>query len=371
MPCPTDTARVLTQALLLAAALAFHGAAPALVAAEEPAKTDESGAAEAEEEAEGDLDPFFTDFWKTFRPGFKPRTLDYDPMLFKPLASGSNNFFHHLLLLPPMEGRELLGVEQIRFSVGAGHSFCTDSEEKAGNRFKASFTETRVDLGYGISSLIEVRAGFNIASFTFDNLDDVKATQDGIEVFPPDRFNPSVGLGDVLLGLKMEAVYSEKYDIGISTVLTLKIPAGKSDFLTSGRGDFAMALVGTYKIALHGGILIFIHLNAGWAWFDEESVFKSKVYVNSASFYGLSIVAGPRRAECAEPGGFEWSVILQCQGHENAFSKLDQFNSTPVTVHAGLRGSFAGWIAEIGAGFGVTKQGSADYVIDAAVSRVF
>jgi len=317
-----------------------------------------------------DLDPLFRKTWKWFRPGLEIRHVEYESAMIRPLTTGSNNFFHHLLLLPALECANILPAESFHFSASLGHSFNTDAGEKPGNRFRASFTEARFDLGFGLGSAFELRSGFNLARFAFSDSNDLGATQEGVSVFPPDDFSPGLGLGDVNLGLKIALPYRHKYDIGLATVLTVKIPAGKSDFLTSGRGDFAMAFVATYKLKITGGFRFFFHFNFGWAFFDEESVFPRKVYVNSAAFYGFSIVApfGPKKGE---EDGFRWAAILQCQGNENAFQKLDQFNSYPTTVHGALRAIIAGWIVEAGVGFGVTKQGSSDYVIDIGVSRSF
>ena len=107
--------------------------------------------------------------------------------------------------------------------------------------------------------------------------------------------------------------------------------------------------------------------------FDEESVFREKVYVNSTPFYGLSIVMpfGPKNEDKEGGNGFNWAAVLQCQGHGNAFTRFDQYNSTPTTVHGGLRALIAGWFFEGAVGFGVTPTGSADYVVDFAAVRSF
>ncbi len=379
MPAGTDEMRILypaASAFLILFASAHAAAqsrdAHAFCMPASPSGESESGG-ELPEDAEEGMSTYFSEQWKWFRPGLKIAVPDYPALLSVPLISGSNNFFHHLVLIPPLEGREVLEAERFQFMLGVGHSYCTDAQEKPGNRFKAAFTEMRFDLAYGIAKLFELRAGFNLARFSFDRATDVMATQEGIQVFPPDGFNPSMSLGDIKLGLKIDTIFYEKYDIGLSTILTVKIPVGKSDFLTSGRADFAMAFALTYKLTLLGGQLIFFHANAGWAFFDEENVFKRKVYVNSACFYGLSIVVpfGPKIPDNKDDGGLNWAVILQCQGHENAFAKLDQFNSAPTTVHGGLRMLFSGWSVDLGLGFGVTRRASADYVVDFSVARVF
>jgi hypothetical protein len=351
----------------------LHAAGSPLLPVGIPAWAEEEDAEEEEtlEESEEDLDPLFRGLWKWFRPGLSSREREFAPLLCRPLRTGNNNFFHHLLLIPPLESFPLVPAGGFFFSMGIGHSYGTDATEVPGNRFRASFSEMRVDVGWGLSRIFELRGGFNIARFSFDNLGDVRATQERIAVFPDFDFDPGLGLGHVTLGIKIHTRTFPEYDIGISTVLTLKIPVGKSDFLTSGRGDVAMALVGTYKLSLMGGTRVYFHVNAGWAFFDEENVFPQKVYINSASFYGLGIVLplGPKLTE--EEDGFNWAVILQCQGHENALARLDQPNSSPATVHFGLRGAFGEWFFEAGAGFGVTKQGSADYAIDCALTRAF
>lgn len=319
-----------------------------------------------------DLDPRFSDQWKWFRPGMKVRVFEYDPTLVAPLPSRPNNFFHHLLHIPPLEAADLLPAETFLFSASLGHAYNTDAGEKPGNRFRARFTEGRFALGLGLGASFEARAGFNLARFSFEGADDLGATQEGAPVFPPDGFAPGLGLGDIEVGLKIALPYRHDYDLGLAAVLTVKIPVGDSDFLSSGRGDFSMAMAVTYKLRLVGGFRVFFHLNAGWAFFDEENVFPAKVYVNSAAFYGLSIVApfGPKSTD-DDPDGVRWSVILQCYGHENAFARLDQYNSSPASVHGGLRAVVAGWTWEAGLGFGVTQQGSSDYVIDMGVARSF
>ena len=75
------------------------------------------------------------------------------------------------------------------------------------NRFVASYFEGSVRVAYGLSSIFELRAGFSGGWFHPDSPDSVTLTQEGSTVTPDGGLNPSPGIGDVTLGLKILSAF--------------------------------------------------------------------------------------------------------------------------------------------------------------------
>jgi len=325
----------------------------------------ESGAS-----AEDEASPGYIDWWGWWFPGHYKKKSLYRRRLAEPLGVGQNEFLHHLVLHPPMEGFRILRPGHASFDLHfeAVRSTRTGSGDDE-NRFDASFFESVSRMAYGIARNFEVRAGFNVAWFKPDGEGAVRLTQAGKAVFPPEDFDPRPNLGNLTLGLKIFSAFEPKDHLGLSTLLTLKIPVGKSDFLSSGRGDFAVTFLGTGRLGFGDGYHIYVHLNAGVVFFDEENVFPSKVYLSSCSTWGASAVL-PLNADQIFLGA-PFAFVLQMQGHTNVFRKLDVLNSDPVSLLGGFRVMLGNWTLEASAGFGLNKTSAPDHVFHVALGSDF
>ncbi|GEM_PF-3129641 len=356
MHAPTTILLRASTTLLLIALLGAHGAAFA--------GDDKTSDASRPEEVT------HSDFWDWWFPGHYPPAFRYDRRLSGPLACGHNDFLHHLVLLPPMEGFQI--VEPGRFSLDLKLEAARASKdgEVEPIRFDASYLESVFRLGYGLSEDFEVRAGFNVGWFHPDDEEDsVRLVQEDQTVFPPDDFDPKPNIGDIDLGLKILSAFDPKNHLGLSTALTLKIPVSKNDFLTTGRGDFAVHFMGTARFGLGSGFHLFVHLNAGVSFFDEENVFPEKVYLSPSALYSASAVLPLDEEQC--PLGVPVAFLLQMQGHTNAFRKMDGLDSDPVVLHAGLRLLALGWSLDMSAGYGLNETSAPDTVVTVTLGSDF
>ncbi|MHC5080523.1 MAG: hypothetical protein ACYTHN_16045, partial [Planctomycetota bacterium] len=295
------------------------------------------------------------DLWDWWFPGYKEHAFLYPRRMMRPLRIGNNNFLHHLVLLPPLESFRTL--ESGRFAIDLrfeGVRNATTGQHGSSNRFDASFFEAVTDFAYGLTRQFEVRAGFNIAWFRPDNEDAVRLTQAGETVFPPEDFDPKPGVGNVRIGLKILSAFEPRQHLGLATLVTLKIPVGKTEFLSSGRGDVSITFHGTARVALSDDHHLFAHGTAGVAFFDEENVFPEKVYLNPSALYGIALVF-PLKADQVFLG-IPVAFVSQIQGHVNAFRKLDINNSDPFTLHGGIRLKLGPWVLDGSAGFGLSPN---------------
>jgi hypothetical protein len=337
------------------------------LAGEAPAAT--GGPAGRESRSEEGAAPDFLEPWDWWFPGYFKVRDPYPRRLSGPLAAGNNNFLHHLVLLPPMEGFRIIRPGRFGFDARFEAVRSSRTGDDPENRFDAFFYESVTSLAFGLTRDLEVRAGFNVAYFRPDGRDSVRITQGGEVVLPPEDFETRPGVGDILLGVKVLSAFEPKDHLGLSTVLTLKIPVGKRDFLTTGRGDAAVTFCGTWRIALGDGHHLFGHLNAGVVFFDEENVFPRKVYLSASSVYGGALVFPVKADRCFL--GTPLALVLQVQGHSNVFRKLDILNSDPATLRGGVRVGLGDWTFEAGGGFGLNKTGAPDWVLNAAVGSDF
>lgn len=329
-----------------------------------------AGPALAEEDVEDPPPLARHDFWDWWFPGHFEREARYPRRLVAPLAAGNNEFLHHLVLLPPLESFRTLRPE--RFSADLRFEGVRDSREgnREGNRFDASTFEAGLLAAYGLTRDFEIRIGLDFGWFRPDNDESVRLTQEGETVFPPDRFDPGPNVSHLHLGLKILSAVDPRNHLGLSTLITLKVPlAGREDFLTSGRGDVNVLFCGTGRVALGDERHLYVHLNAGVSFFDEENVFPKKVYLNPVAVYGASAVL-PFRADQSFLD-LPFALILQLQGHANAFRKMDILDTDPVSLHGALRVMVDSWSLDGGAGFGLNDTGAADVIVSIAVGCDF
>jgi hypothetical protein len=377
-PIPNHTLRTLLPALftLLLFAGTFHFAAPETFAGEKtpakgPAEKSEEKQKAPEKEKEKEPSPVYLDWWDWWFPEHYKDPFLYPRRLAEPLRLGRNNFLHHLVLLPPLEGFRV--VKPGRFALDQRLEGVRESHpppgESGANRFDATFFQSMTQISLGLTRDIEIRAGFDLAYFVPDNDDSLRLTQKGEEVLGPGDFDPKPNLGNLMLGVKILSAFESTEHLGLAPTVTLKIPVGKKDFLSSGRGDVAVVFHGTWRLGLGSGYHVFGHLSAGVAFFDEENVFPKKVYLSPASVYGASLVF-PLRADqvfLKMPMAF----MVQAQGNAHVFREMDAMNSDPHTLHFGLRLLWGSWALEGSAGFGISPTGAADFVVHAAVGSDF
>ncbi|MCU0722554.1 MAG: hypothetical protein MUC63_02870 [Planctomycetes bacterium] len=287
-----------------------------------------------------------------------------------PFRSGHNQFLHHLVGIPSLEGFRILERGRFGFDLGFEGLRETRIGEKEGNRWEASFYEATTRISYGLTRVFEVRAGFNVAWFRPDDPDTVSLTQEGEAVLPAGTLEGlEPGIGNVLLGLKIFSAFASQDYLGFSALLGVKIPVGKSEFLSTGRGDFSLLFAGTGRLDLGGDVHLYGHVNAGACWFDEENAFPEKVYLDPVGVWGASLVL-PLSAEQSFVGA-PLAFSAWVQGHGNAFRKMDVPNSDPLSAHAGVRVMLGSWAVEGSAGAGLSETGSPDLVVNLSVGSDF
>lgn len=282
-------------------------------------------------------------------PGSFERLVD----LASPLATGRNDGFHYLVLVPPFEGADVrpLGVIEVdyRYEVtgtrmrGEGDGVALDLDGQLyeqtlrGRLALYPEAELRVELPWAS------RAGrFRIS-------------RGELPLVP--RTEANLALGDLVLGAKTRLDRSRGGTSALAGSLAVKLPSGDTrEVLTSGSPDVAATLHGSMaaaELAFHGQL--------GWTAVGEVQSFSVHTGTANVVHWGLA-AAWPR-----EPReGLAVTFVGQVVGHTSAFEHIEPLASDPASAQLGVRSLVRALLVEAGLGRGLS-EGAAEWTLGATV----
>lgn len=249
------------------------------------------------------------------------------PTLMAPLRTGGNNLFHSLILIPTLETAELLDEGQTYLQSGIDRATGDFTKDKNGwlLDYEAHLIEAFVDLRYGISERLEIKAGLT-GGILNEAGNELVLLENNTGYLAGER---EFGLSDVILGIKFRLIESSDNESEFPYTSTLGIwlkqPLAKNEnVLSSGGTDLAIAYIETDKIEED----LYVHTQIGYTLTGTETVFEKNLDISNTLFYGA---------------GLSWhysenlALIGQIQGNTNAFGKIKSLNKHPLAVQGGFR----------------------------------
>lgn len=267
--------------------------------------------------------------------------------------------FNAVHLVPEIESTHVVGSGDLRIAGGLSYD-STDVSRLVENErlveFDAMLYTAWIEGAIGIRDAIELSARLS-GGYLYQNQGDEIRVFDGLtQQLEPRRRD--VDFERLVLGAKIEFLHADvdRRHPGVAVAVHFKLPlARNTNLLDNGEVDVGLGVHGSMPL---GRLTVF--LGGGYVLIGGERIFDPSERTSDLAFYGGGI-------------NFEMvdglHVILQIQGHTNAFPGLSPIDSNPLLFTGGLRTGWGRVVLEgyIGKGWG---QGASDFVAGVSVQYV-
>jgi hypothetical protein len=298
-------------------------------------------------------------------PPTAPRRADVEA----PFAAPRASFLHAAVLVPPLQRAATLEPGTVHLRARSAHASSHAQRTIAGisNRFEGVFHEwLGLEAAWGAVPHLELTAATAYAGWDehedrfslFDAAGTPIVRDEAGVIFGTASSKRHDNVSSLTLGAKRSWLAADEHGVDLALAAAVKLPVGRSRDLTHA-GTEDVSLTTLVSVPLPFGTL---HANAGATVpFGSQDLFVPAAGVDLEPFAHGGVGLSARLAE-------RWAAGLQLEANGSAFRDVEFLRDPPVALVSGVRRVGRRLDVELGAGFGLERDSTYDWLAFAAVT---